>query len=1046
MALPALFGGYELLGEIGRGGMGVVYRARQVALNRTVALKLLLHGRFTDAAFLDRFHLEAEAAAHLDHPNIVPIHEVGVQEGQPYYSMKLIEGRSLEQLIAECRARSAERRRETAECGTRNGGWVRRSAELVATIARAVHHAHQHGVLHRDIKPHNILLDAEGRPYLTDFGLAKLLNEDTGLTVSVAVIGSPGFMSPEQAAGKTREITTAADIYGLGAVLYAMLTGKAVFQADTPLETVRLVIEQEPVRPRTLNPAVDRDLETICLKCLQKEPAKRYPSALALAEDLESWLRAEPIQARRVTEIERVWLWCRRKPALATAMGAVVLVALAGLVGILTQLQRAKANELFARRTAYASDINLAQRALEADDVNLAVRLLAKHRPDGKAGGGKQKAETDLRGWEWRYLWQLCQPDESVQLQPQTNSHNEMAISQDGRVLAVQTGGEMVAVWDLMTRRQQAKLPASRTIQKLALSATGARLASSTHDARGEPTVEVWDGNPPTRRIALDHPAPLRSLALSPDGTLLATYDEDEKISLVEWASNRVLTNFVILPNRHHQGVLAFSPDGHHLAIGEDYGRLSVLNWRTESMVTMTNRTEGGSAIKALAFLPSAEVLAAGTGGYVRLWDTDSGQLRGELPAQTGDIIALAFTPDGRRLASATSDRIIRIWDVAEKTELCHFRGHEGEGWALAFLPDRNTLVSACDIGTACFWDVTSTNRNYAHATLTISYGVNEQSALGPTNFAVLDPKTIRRFGFTFTADGQHFITTDTNGVLGVWETASLRKTETLSGLGSNYWGAALSPDGLWLATGDADGRISVWEWPTCRRVANFEHPFQWCGRIQFSRSGRFLWAWTSFKDWTARFGIWRVEDWQEVTLPGVNLGGLFAAELSPDDRHLAVGFRDGSVKVWSFPSGRPEATFTNHQRTVWSVTFSPDGRLLASASWDRNVKLWEPSSGRELATLRGHSANVYGAAFSPDGRRLATGGSSAQQAVKLWDIATHRELLTLEGEGELFTPVAFSPDGNTLFATSFTGVAHLWRAPSRAEIEAAEKRDGLHP
>ncbi|MCX6927450.1 MAG: protein kinase [Verrucomicrobia bacterium] len=295
VAYPTLFGGYELLGEIGRGGMGVVYRARQLTINRVVALKMLLHGRFSDAAFVERFRLEAEAAAHLDHPNIVPIYEVGQHAGQPYYSMKLIEGRSLDQVSAECGMRNAEYKRSSA-------AWVRRAVELLTAIARAVQYAHEHGVLHRDIKPHNILLDAEGQPHLTDFGLAKLLDQDSGLTMSASVIGSPGFMAPEQAAGKTRQVTTAADVYGLGAVLYVLLTGKPVFQADTLLETVRSVIEQEPVRPRLLNPAVDRDLETICLNCLQKEPAKRYASAHALAEDLECWLRAEPIQARTLRE------------------------------------------------------------------------------------------------------------------------------------------------------------------------------------------------------------------------------------------------------------------------------------------------------------------------------------------------------------------------------------------------------------------------------------------------------------------------------------------------------------------------------------------------------------------------------------------------------------------------------------------------------------------------------------------------------------------------------------------------------------------------
>ena len=447
-ALPVLFGGYELLEELGRGGMGVVYKARQVALNRPVALKMLLHGRFSDAAFIDRFHLEAEAAAHLDHPNIVPIYEVGVHTGQPFYQHEAHRG--------------PQSGPSNAECGMRNAEWMRRSAELLAKIARAVHYAHQHGVLHRDIKPHNILMDAEGQPYLADFGLAKLLGEETGPTLSTGVIGSPEFMAPEQAAGKTRQVTTAADVYGLGAVLYTLLTGKAVFHADTPLETVRRVIEREPVAPRMLNPAVDRNLETICLKCLQKEPAKRYASAQALAEDLESWLRAEPIQARRATQAERIWLWCRRQPVRASLIGALALAVALGLSGVIWEWNRARAGELRARQNAYAADMNLAQAALDRGDLEGALDLLNRQRPS--------PGQRDLRGWEWRYFWQRCRSDERFLLWKYHAAVRALAFSADGKWLALRREGGVVALWDAVSRRSVAELPGAGNPKALALS------------------------------------------------------------------------------------------------------------------------------------------------------------------------------------------------------------------------------------------------------------------------------------------------------------------------------------------------------------------------------------------------------------------------------------------------------------------------------------------------------------------------------------------------------------------------------------------------
>jgi len=302
VTLPRAFGSYELIEEVARGGMGIVYRARQTQINRLVALKVLAAGQFAAPDFVTRFRTEAEATASLDHPNIVPIYEVGECEGQPFFSMKFIESGSLAARISS----------PSFQISNREG------AELLAKLARAVHYAHQRSILHRDIKPGNILLDAKGEPHLTDFGLAKLVEKDSTLTRTMAMLGTPSYMSPEQARGEAKLLTTAVDIYGLGAVFYELLTGHPPFAGGTTMETVRRVLEKEPARPRTLNPSVDRDLETICLKCLEKGPAQRYGSAEGLAEDLERWLKKEPIQARRIALVERLIKWMRRNPKVAT--------------------------------------------------------------------------------------------------------------------------------------------------------------------------------------------------------------------------------------------------------------------------------------------------------------------------------------------------------------------------------------------------------------------------------------------------------------------------------------------------------------------------------------------------------------------------------------------------------------------------------------------------------------------------------------------------------------------------------------------------------
>src|ERR1044072_8222418 len=299
------FGDYELLQEMGRGGQGIVYRARQKSLNRTVALKIVGLGQWATQRHLKRFHLEAEAAASLDHPGIVPIYEIGERDGSCYFSMKLVEGEPLDVGVGR----------------KQNSQWA---ANLIARLARTVHYAHERGVLHRDIKPGNILVNAEGQPYLTDFGLARLVETTDSVTRTRETLGTPSYMAPEQADGQTDRITNATDVYGLGTVLYHLLTGHPPFAGGTAYQTIRLLLETEPRHPRLWNPKLDSDLSTICLSGLKKAPPPRYPTALALAEDLERWLKHEPIQARHIRMFARGWKWGRRNPAVAGLLASLV--------------------------------------------------------------------------------------------------------------------------------------------------------------------------------------------------------------------------------------------------------------------------------------------------------------------------------------------------------------------------------------------------------------------------------------------------------------------------------------------------------------------------------------------------------------------------------------------------------------------------------------------------------------------------------------------------------------------------------------------------
>ncbi|MBE0617321.1 MAG: serine/threonine protein kinase, partial [Proteobacteria bacterium] len=400
-----------MLEMIARGGMGVVYRARQESLHRIVAVKMLLAGEFAQPKFIERFRAEAEAVAQLQHPNIVAIHEVGEHDGHQFFSMDYVEGKNLAQISAEFGARSAE---------------FHRCASWLQTIAEAVHYAHQRGIIHRDLKPSNILIDAFDQPWITDFGLAKRLpekseigkqNSEMDLTVSGQVLGSPNYLPPEQAEGKHGQVGPPSDIYSLGAILYHLLTGRPPFQAESLTTLLKQVVETDPIPPRLLDPGIPRDLETICLKCLEKDTQRRYQTARDLAADLGRFLEDRPIQARPVNAAGKIARWCRRQPVRAALSAALILTFLFGLVGILWQLNRARAGELLALRHAYAGDIKEAQRAIEESDLGDARRILHKYRPGKPAFGVRQPTlAVDLRGWEWRYLWGQCRSEEQFTL------------------------------------------------------------------------------------------------------------------------------------------------------------------------------------------------------------------------------------------------------------------------------------------------------------------------------------------------------------------------------------------------------------------------------------------------------------------------------------------------------------------------------------------------------------------------------------------------------------------------------------------------------
>ncbi len=469
--LPRRFGDYHLLEEIARGGMGVVYRARQASLNRIVAVKMILSGQFSTKEFIQRFRSEAAAAAMLQHANIVAIHEVGVHDGQHFFSMDYVPGKSLAETVREGPLRPKE------------------AARYVQKVAEAIHYAHQQGVLHRDLKPSNVLIDAAtDQPRITDFGLAKRLNADSDLTVTGQVLGSPNFMPPEQAQPGRGKVGRYSDVYSLGAILYHLLTGRPPFQGSTLEDILLQVLNSDALPPQALNRGVPPDLQTICLKCLEKEPAKRYATAEELADELGRYLRDEPIQARPVSQFEKTWRWCRRKPALATALGTALALLLVVAVGSPIALYMINREAKRAVTSFYSASMNLAQLDWEKNNLARVWQSLTETRDYGD------------RGFEW-YYWQREMHRDVRTLRGHLDRVGTVSIAPDGLLLATSSIDRTAKVWELATGREVSTFSGHGDwnravtyrdwVRAVAFLPDGRRIVSCSNDG----TVQIWEAN-----------------------------------------------------------------------------------------------------------------------------------------------------------------------------------------------------------------------------------------------------------------------------------------------------------------------------------------------------------------------------------------------------------------------------------------------------------------------------------------------------------------------------------------------------------------------
>jgi eukaryotic-like serine/threonine-protein kinase len=1028
--------GYEILGELGRGGMGVVYLARAVRLNRVVALKMLLPGGLDSPEAVARFRAEAETVARLQHPNVVRVHAVGEHAGLPYFEMEYVIDGSLAAALDGV-------------------PWdARRAARLVELIASGVGEVHRVGVVHRDLKPANVLIGADGTPKISDFGLARTLEEDSGLTRTGSVLGSPSYMAPEQAEGGNVRAGPAADVYSLGAIFYELLTGRPPFRAATVLETLQQVKSADPVAPSRLVPGLARDAETIALKCLAKSPTGRYASAAALAEDLGRYCDNRSILARRTGPAGQLARWCRRNPGMAVLAAVVAFLALTVTLVSLTAAVRLAAAAAKERRTLYVARMNLIQQAWEAADIPRMRELLAPYQND--------PPRDDLRGFEWFYWWRLAHAPE-VELSSNGPGIELLAYSADGSTLASADTAGTIVLWDIAKRAAVSTLTIegenTRIVRSLAFGPDGAALAAGLDNG----VILVWgrDGRQLRCRLAatpeaINPKAAVMALRFLDATTLVAAYDPNTnrtwdlvKRSEVDFRQGSVPSRGRVDDN--HRRPHALSADGKLLAVGGQDGRVTLRETEaTRSadspllkalleragqvpMPPSPDRTlrVGELPVRSLTFSPDSASLALGCDdSSIQLMDVISGQRRDFRSRHTAAVWSFAFSPDGKTLAAASLDNTVSIWDVGSGRLLTTAKGHGGPLLAVVFSPDGRSLASGCTDGVVKLWGVERWERDGPQS---MQAGGIDAVALSPDGACLAAGGRDGRVSFrdvetgkelsptrptgpsihghasricamTFSRDGRTLFTAGWNSPIRLWDVATRTLTDVMMGdaptipaSGGTGVGVddahsviamALAPDGGTLVASYKNGRIIPWDLVTRTPRPMISFGIGWANSLAFSPDGNTIAA--AGGDGPIELFALHVAD-PPRRLGGADRASYRALAFSPDGKALASGDSNGILTLWDVSARQPRAVQRAHTNWLVTVAFTPDGRTLASGGRDNVIRLWNVSDGELASTLRGHTGNVMALEFTADGKTLASG--SLDDTTRLWRAALSRNV-----------------------------------------------------
>lgn len=970
---PEFIGDFRVVEVIGEGGMGIVYKAEQrEPVRRVVALKVIKLGMDTREV-VARFEAERQALALMNHPNVAKVFDAGVTDtGRPYFAMEHVPGVGL-----------------TEYCDT-NKLTIRQRLELFISVCNAVQHAHQKGIIHRDLKPNNILVtlfDGKPVPKVIDFGIAKATNqklaEHTLYTQTGALIGTPEYMSPEQAQTSGLDVDTRTDVYSLGVILYELLTGAVPFDHDSlyragPDGMAKMIREEEPDKPstklaslrktpnpqsdpnsadkmarlrrcdfRTLQRELRGELDWIVIKAIEKDRTRRYETPSALAADVERYLNFEPVLAGPPGTLYRFVKFARRNRGWFAAVTAVSTALVVGFLVAVIGLVRAGAANAQLR-----SMINEAQHA--RDDAQ-------RQRNTAQA----QQEEADRQ-----------------------RANAQIALAD--ATLSQADALDMAGHWVDAGRKYEDAYSALQTLQRPTLAAE----------------LGLWDhyrNSPPPLLTFAGSGGAVRAVAVSRDGRLAVSGGEDHLVRLWDVRSGTEIKSF----SGHGGAVLcvAISDDAKNALSGGDDKTLRLWDLQTGELLHKFDSPSG--MVNCVAFSPDQlTALCGGEDGTLTLWDLHSGQNLRTFSGPKQNVLSVAFSSDGSRALSGGADKILRLWDVKTGNQIREFAGHTSWISSVAFSPDGKQAVSGSDDQTIRVWNVETGNE-----------------------LATLRGHTRRVSSVAFSPDGTRIVSTSDDGTIKWWDVKSASEIRTLHGHNGRVLAGALLPDGHIALSGGDDKTLRLWNLGDSNELRPLVGHTMYGSCVAFSPDGRL--ALSGSYDNTVR--LWDVATGTNLTTFTGNTGAIMSVAFSPDGHLAASGSADQTIELWDIATGSEIRPLTGHSGAVQSIAFSPDGQTILSASADQTIKLWDLRTGNEIRALDGTNGVVTSIAFSPDGRMALSGGED--QLVRVWDVHTGSLLHSLSGHHGRVLSVVFAPDGRGAISAGEDGTIKLWDLHSQTLV-----------